>query len=337
MNCSRKFQEEPEICTTLTAEGQSSLFPRPDCRNISRALNVSQLKTKYHDCPGSIENAAITNISRIIRHFNDDSAVDPQRCVFEATSFFVDLDIKAGHDQKAWPMEICYRDRVVNEKRCSVYIPGEDKTNLLAENHVVANATRYLVGMQPREQCRIVDEKTFNPLLLEYKNGCYIVYNREHCTAMNCPKKIFYDNKRITGIEYQGQPIFSYFPDSLDNPLFSVSSILEDVFKKSTRTIRNFTELKTFLKNKNNIIHGIGCLEDILPEFFSKKSLNGCGPMPFIVDGYIEEGETFFVSLRMAIEDIHSPRLIRWTRLYNAVTTYQSIHPLKSWTMNVLL
>ncbi len=334
--CSKKFKERPEVCTTETANNRPSLFPRPDCNTISKALNVSRLKTRYHDCPGLIDNVGITNIHRIIRHI--DNKVDlskPEECIFQVHSSFIDFNTQVQNQEK-WSMKICYKERVVGEQRCFPYIPGYHSNNTMAENSVLSLALRYLVGMSSQEKCQFIEEGDFNPILLEYQTGCYVLFNRRHCTALNCPKRIFYNNKEVQKIEYKGTPTFSYFPNPLGNPLVALSNLVDKVYKKKSRTVQNFTELKSFLENKDHIIHGVGCLEDILPKFFKKVSMNQCRPMPFIVDGYIQDSRLFLVSIRTAIDDVHSPRIIKWENLYHAVSTYQSIHPLKSWTMNVI-
>ena len=335
VQCSHKFKSNPEVCTTLET-GLSSLFPYPDCRQISSALSLSRLKTDYHDCPGLIEHTGIINAHRIIRHFESGPLpVGFHECFFNPHASFVDLNTKFKHP-KGWDMEICYKERIAGKDVCSLYIPGRNDDNPLSENNVIAKALRYLVGMSQREVCEFSDKDTYNPLLLEYKTGCYIVFDEDNCTALNCPKKIIYDNREVKDLEFRGRPIFSYFPDSFGNASFSLSAIVENIYNQTPRAVRHFTELKFFLGRENTIIHGIGCIGDILPEFFRKKALNECNPVPFIIDGYRQTETEFFVAVRTAIDDVHSPRLVKWDHLFNAVSTYQSIHPLKSWAMNVL-
>ena len=333
--CSKTFQENPKICTTETVNDYAALFPRPDCHNISKALNVSRLKTKYHDCPGAIDNVGITNIYRIIQHFEDKGVFQKSKeCIFEVHSSLLELGSQAKvKNLEEWPMKICYKDRIVGEEKCSSYIPGYHLNHAMAENSILSNALKYLVGMPSQEKCRFVDDRDFNPTLLEYQNGCYVLFNKQRCTALKCPKKIFYNKKEVLGIKYKGIPVFNYFPNSFENSLIDLSNLINKVYKKTSRTVRNFTELKSFLGNKENIIHGVGCLEDILPKFFRKTSMNQCRPMPFIVDGYMQDSGRLLVSMRTAIDDVHSPRIIKWDNLYNAVLTYQNLHPLHSWTM----
>jgi hypothetical protein len=86
-------------------------------------------------------------------------------------------------------------------------------------------------------------------------------------------------------------------------------------------------------KIPGSIIHGVGCAEDLLPEFFPRNSINGCHPLPFIVDGHIEKDNTSLLVFRSAIDDVHTPRLILWQNIFNAVSAYQLLHPLNTWTL----
>ena len=333
--CAKKFQQEPEVCATLSTQGFPSLFPKPDCRHIGKALAKSNLKTRYMDCPGAIDNAAVANAHRIVQHFESEPLpMDPKRCLFQTGFSFANLNFRFKYSD-GWPMKICYTNRVSQEDDCLTYIPGYDEQNEFAENMVVAKALEYLIAMPPTSKCRPISQQTYNPVLIDYKSGCFIVYDANRCTSSDCPRRVVYDGESIEGISFQGKPIFSYFPNSLGNPSFALSSIVDNIYKQQPRSVRNLTEVKFFLDSGNAIIHGIGCLEDLIPQFFRKQSFNQCRPIPFIVDGY-DQDEEFLVSVRTAIDDVHSPRLIKWADLYNSVITYQNIHPLKTWTMNVL-
>ena len=278
----------------------------------------------------------MTNIFRIIQHLEGrELPIKEEECMYHVHSAFLDITNRA-QSTTPWPMLICYKERVLRERKCFPYIPGYHSTHPMSENAVIASTLRYLIGMPSQEKCRFVDNKKFNPLLLEYQTGCHIVYDQKECTAIHCPKKIIYNTEEIKGIKYDGKITFSYFPNSLENSFMAFSNIVSRVYKKKNRSVRNFTELKSFLQDKDHIIHGVGCLEDILPRFFKKVSMNQCRPMPFILDGYFVGRRRPFVSMRIAIDSINSPRVIKWVDLHNAVSTYQSLHPLKSWTMHVI-
>ena len=84
----------------------------------------------------------------------------------------------------------------------------------------------------------------------------------------------------------------------------------------------------------NGVIHGIGCAEDLIPEQFQRMAINQCHPLPFIVDGHTEKnGDTLLIT-RLAIEDVHTPRFLMWPNIFNAVSAYQELHPLNTWTLN---
>ncbi len=113
--------------------------------------------------------------------------------------------------------------------------------------------------------------------------------------------------------------------------------MLREVKKLQSRPIKNLTDLTFYLDKINgSIIHGVGCAEDLLPEYFSRFTLNACRPLPFIIDGHVMKNKTTFLVFRSAIEDIHTPRLISWANVFSAVSAYQQLQPLNIWTLNGL-
>jgi hypothetical protein len=89
-------------------------------------------------------------------------------------------------------------------------------------------------------------------------------------------------------------------------------------------------------QNSKAIIHGVGCAEDILPHFFQKNSLNQCRPLPFIIDGTIENDDKVSLIVRTAIDDIQAPRIIDWNYIFNAIKQYSEYHPRKIWSLHVI-
>ena len=77
----------------------------------------------------------------------------------------------------------------------------------------------------------------------------------------------------------------------------------------------------------------MACLEDILPEYFAKKSYGQCRPYPFIIDGQEKVASDTFLSVHLPLDDVHLPRRIRWQNIYQGVVNFQQIHPMKSWAM----
>ena len=118
------------------------------------------------------------------------------------------------------------------------------------------------------------------------------------------------------------------------NERYAFTNLVNEVYKTQERIIRNYTDL-TFQLDKlsNGIVHGIGCAEDLVPETFQRSSIYQCQPLPFIIDGVTKRNGENFVVTRLSIDDIHTPRLIQWTNIYNSVSAYQELHPLNTWTL----
>ncbi len=332
--CAEKFDKEPSYCTLNGNDKLSSLYPLQDCKSLSDALNKSRLKTNYHDCPGRIDNQAITNIHRILNHITDNkSDSSPENCAFEANNNFAKLNFDYKNE-KAWPMKICYINKVTNGEVCEIYIPGSNSSSKLSENNVVAKILYKNEGASDKEVCKLVDSKTYNPVRLEFRTGCFIIYDRDECSTLHCPKKVVYNKKEIKNLKYIGIPTFDYFPNSFTNEKFSAVNILADTYKMTRRNIRNLTDLNFYFKQfKTGIVHGIGCAEDLLPVFFKKTSLNSCLPLPFIIDGVVEKKNGKYLVFRSSIEDVHTPRLMKWNFIFSAVASYRELHPLSTWVL----
>lgn len=333
--CGDLFNKTPKVCLAKGNEGLPSYFPLRKCDSISEALNISNLKTDYHDCPGNVDNEAIINVHRIIMHIKPSPQVSSSvSCINETHKSFAHLAMKYNKDE-IWPLKICYYNPLKEIETCDAYIPGQSFEAPDSENNVIASILTKKEGAPDKMKCELVDSNTYNPLRLKFQVGCYIVYEANKCTNAHCPKKIIWNKKEVEGIQYKGIPRFSYFPSNLKDYGNSVEKILERTLKVKNKPLKNLTEITFFLdKSSNNIAHGVGCLEDILPQNFQKSFFNGCRPLPFIVDGYKKKGKDTLFSIRLPIDDIHSPRLINWNRVFNAVTNYKKIHPMDPWTFN---
>lgn len=336
--CSVKFNGNPQLCMTKGNKGLPSLYPLLRCDTYSKALKVSKLKTDHHDCPARIENEGMTNISRLIQHFRPSKQKGDieKTCASAPLIRFVELNLNYKN-QQAWPLRLCYIDRVTEKEDCLAYIPGHHDNHELAENKIISKILVKNYGARKKTKCKIVSRSEYNPLMLEYKSGCYIVYDTDQCNALDCERDIYLDQKEITGITQKGRPVFDYFPNSFGNQKFAVDNILRETLRLESKALRNLTELTFFLKNiEGGVVHGIGCAEDILPRRFQRQNLNQCRPMPFIVDGVFSEEKAMTLSVRPSISDLHSPMPIHWNYVYSAVVNYRELHPTKSWTLHGL-
>ncbi|MCR9206039.1 MAG: hypothetical protein NXH75_15760, partial [Halobacteriovoraceae bacterium] len=183
-------------------------------------------------------------------------------------------------------------------------------------------------------QCRMVEKKRYNPALLEFKNGCFIVFDEKNCSNSFCPKKIYIDEDQYQGLKFIGTTAFDYIPNSWRNQKKSGLTMLEEGYKLRSKKLRNLTELEVFLRQKKSrIIHGVGCAEDLLPRFFRREVFNECKPLPFLIDGVVKEGENMYLVMRTSVDDLHSPRLVPWNWVFTGVMKYQSHQPLNQWTL----
>ncbi len=334
-NCAAKLTNEPSICETKGNKNFPSNFPLQNCDDISDALNKSKLVTNYHDCPGNVDNEAITNVHRIVNHFSANKIVSTkENCGAEANHTFAKLNFDVKHEE-GWPLKICYKDNVKGKEECTPYIPGSRMDEPLSEDQVISKILYLQKGAPAKTKCTIVDSKTYNPLRSDYKFGCFIVYDLETCTTLACNKKVIWEEKNIPDIKYVGKPIFDYFPSNFLSERYSFVNMINEVKGTQNRSIKNLTDVKFYLdKIPNGIIHGVGCVEDLIPEEFQRTTINQCHPIPFIIDGYLEKtGETWLV-LRASIDDLHSPRKVLWQNIFNSVSVYGELHPLNTWTLN---
>jgi hypothetical protein len=333
-DCAAKLNSEPTLCETRGAKNFPSLFPMANCNLISEALNKSKLATNYHDCPGNVDNEALTNIHRLVNHFSPRSInSNKETCAGEAEYSFARLNFDIKHEE-GWPLKVCFMNPVQEKENCVSYIPGSRETEPLSEDQVIAKILYQYKGAPAKTKCRIVDSKTYNPLRSEFKFGCFIVYEAETCTTLSCNKKVIWEEKAIPDIKFVGKPVFEYFPSAFLNERYSFVNMINEVKGTQERTIKNLTDMKFYLdKIPSGIIHGVGCAEDLLTEEFSRTVMNQCHPLPFIIDGYtIKNNETWIV-LRASIDDLHSPRLILWQNIFNSVSAYRELHPLNTWTL----
>jgi len=333
-SCASKFKSEPKYCVSKGKSGLKSFSPSPNCDDISDALMVSQLETNYHDCPGYLDNEGMINIHRIIGHLDGIKLnSNSKTCVNEVNNSFANLLFDYDYEE-GWPLKLCYNDKIEDKEKCEPYIPGNNVNDKLAEGSVISQILHKTRGLSSNLKCNVIDKKKFNPNFLEFKSGCYIIYDPNQCTVQYCPKKIVHNLKEIKDIKYVGKPEYDYFATSFKREKFSLSNIIKEVFKLKESKIRNFTDLIYFLDRKpSNIVHGIGCAEDLAPANFKKIGLNQCSPLPFIIDGYIKEGGQVRMVTRLAVDDIHSPRLIPWNFIFNSIASYKVLHPLDTWTL----
>lgn len=331
--CLARMKKEKDVC--LYPPGKNSgLRPQPDCDQISTALNFSSLKATYKDCPGNSDQMIATNMGRIINHFGTgDVAPAEGSCtaISAGTTFVFN---KNFDNEENWKLEACFEDRLVQREVCYKTFFGKFQNQPESYPNVVADILKKTRGADQTLTCEMIDSLDYNPLLLKYKSGCYIIYERDHCFISSCKHKILFNDRAIDLIKIKGKATIPYFPLNVRDERFSQSYLLTHDFKKQGRQMTTLNGMINFFKKSNNgIIHGIGCAEDLLPSFFKANTINQCTALPFVINGVLKDKDKVVFITRTAGDSLQAPRLISWSTIYSGVKSYQRMHPLKLWTM----
>jgi len=331
--CLARMKKENDICL-YPAGRNHGLTPQPECDDISTAMNFSALRSNYKDCPGNSDQLAVTNMARLLLNISKEP-IKAYKGICSTISAGETLDFNKRFDnEENWKLEACFDDKVNEKEVCFKTYFGQYGEQSEGFDKVVANILRLTRGADPTLRCEMVDSQDFNPLLLQYKSGCQIIYERSKCFLSQCEHRILYNDRTIDFIKLKNRLSFDYFPTTLKEERFAQQYILTAEYKQTGKTLSNLTNISHFFKySKRGIIHGIGCSEELLPSFFKTKSFNQCTPLPFIIDGMIKEKEKVVFVTRTAVDSLQAPRIISWANIYSAVKAYQKNQPLKIWTL----
>ena len=335
-NCLNKLSDNPKSCQ-YPQFLSSSLVPAMNCDHLSLAFNHSHLKTKYPECPLQIENMGLVAASRLITHIKKgEHEVKPEYCVSYPLSQFVDFNFEFGN-ALAWDYQLCYFDKIEQADKCLPSIIGSLDKYEYSQDLVISKILQKNGIISDNQSCTAVDEDAYNPNLLKFKSGCYILGQLGRCSLTKCKFKVLYNEKEIDIIKTNPAQNFDYISSTRDYRNFSQVKLITEQLKKNSSEIRNLSVLKNFFKNHpKDIIHGVGCLQSILPHHFQMNSLNQCEPIPFIIDGHVDKDGTSYLVTRTSLDHLHAPRLIPWQRVYSGVKTLHDLHPQKAWSMNGL-
>ncbi len=331
--CLNRLKREQDLCL-YGSDKLSSLSPHLDCETLSIALNHSSLKSDYNDCPGNSDQLIATNFSRILLGVTSE---EPKKfngpCSAISAGETMLFNDRFDNDEN-WTLEACYFDKIKEREVCSKTFFGEYSNHPLSYTNVVAGILKETRGAEKSLTCAMVSSKEYNPLFLQYKNGCQIIYEANRCFISECEHKIIYNDRIIDFISVKNRTLLEYFPLNIKTERFTLHSLLKNDFKQPLISINNLTSIKSFFKtSKKNLLYGIGCAEDLLPSFFKIRAMNHCSPLPFIIDGIIKEGEQPAFVVRTSVDSLQAPRIMSWSTIYSGVKSYQRYHPLKLWTL----
>lgn len=335
--CASSFRKNPETCMNLTNPNYPALFPKNDCISLSKALTNARFRLPFKECTGKIENSHTTTAFRIARQKVKEVMELPLASKSTSCQSQVYSDLYSIYTKSqladTWPTKICYDDKIEGKAICRPYLPGSLDSSDLSEEKVATSILFRLGKIDKNVFCKISSETEYNPVLIKYKTGCHII-TKSYCFHSDCEKKVIIDEKPIKVLNFKGHMAFDYFPQNWQTQRKSFSSLLDQRFNQEQKVLRNFTQLKSFLvSNEKSIVHGLGCIEDLLPSFFSRKAIGQCTTHSFIIDGIIKEMGQQKVIMRSSYDDSRSPRLIPWNQIFNAVMNQQSSHPLRQWNL----
>jgi hypothetical protein len=331
--CVAKIRKENDLCLYPAGRNQG-LTPAPQCDTLATALNFSSLRSDYKDCPALSDQQAITNMGRILLSISKEKipAYDGPCSVISSGVTF-DFNKRFDNDEN-WKLEACYDDALAEKEVCYKTFFGGYGTAPESYNMVVAEILKKTRGADQSIKCEMIDSDDYNPLLLQYKSGCYIIFERNKCYVSQCKHKILYNDRSIDFIKLKNRVMLDYFATNIVEERFSQHYMLTHDYRQNGRIMNNVSSIIAFFKkNKKALIHGVGCAEDLLPSFFKTHAFNQCSPLPFIIDGMIRENDKTVFVVRSAADSLQAPRLISWSLVYSAVKSYQQNHPLRLWTL----
>jgi len=335
--CAHNLSSKPGLCHYLTASKYPTLLPMPSCKHLEDTFKIKSKLVGHYDCPGKINNQGMINAVRIMRHFRGStSEYSGDHCFTSYSAEFAKMIANENH-QSAWDFNICYFNKIEGEEVCHKTILGSFPQSQYSEEKVIEKILKTRYPNVKNLKCQILDKEKYRPELLGHKSGCYIVYQKRKCWSNHCNNKIILNGKEVDFLNYRGNSRFDYFPSKVSNAIFSIENILTKTLKLRPKKITNLTELKLiFSKDHSSIIHGIGCLEDIHPGYFKKHSLNQCTPLPFIIDGTIDDNNMTYLIVKGALDSMNSPRILHWNYMFSALKNYELIMPLSLWPLYAL-
>jgi hypothetical protein len=331
--CLSKLRKENDLCLYPAGRGQG-LQPAPQCDHLSTALNFSSLRADYRDCPASSDQQGITNLARILLNISREKIpAFGGACSTLSTGVAFEFNKRFNNDE-GWQLEACYNDELAQKEICYKTFFGNYGQQPESYGSVVAKILIKTRGADSNLKCEMVDSEDYNPLLLEYKSGCYVIFERAKCFVSQCKHKVVYNDRTIDFIKIKNRVTIDYFPSNVQNERFSQEYILTHEFQQNKKVLNSVGAIISFFKkSKKGIIHGVACAEEILPSFFKIRAFNQCTPLPFIIDGMIRDNDKSVFVTRTAIDSLQAPRLLSWSLIFSGVKSYQRYHPLRLWTL----
>lgn len=334
-SCALELSANKELCH-YGAQKYPALFPKPNCEQISTALNRSRLKNYYPECPGLVGSELASNGARLYHLLSKTVPPMAPLCFLNTTGAFTEFLTKVNF-MEAWKYSFCFVDPISQQESCVNSLTGNYDPSPYSEEKSLSRALSRTRGIPDNTKCKMVSLDDYDPTRLGFGDGCIIVYNSRNCYGTNCQQRIFYNKKEINHLKKQEGVELEYFANSRTRTKYSMENMLRTYFKKKTKKIGNSSQLKNFFKeHKKGIIHGLGCAEKLLPYYFQQSAMNQCTVAPFIVGGLIEKKGIYSLIVHTSMDDLATPRVLDWNQVYQSIKAYQINHTRNAWGLHGL-
>lgn len=346
--CIDKINRNNNFCSWSMLD-YPALLPRSVCQESSTALNYSKLNITYRDCPGRLNNPNITTASRILLHFGYDKILSAKNnklmptdpiwnpndiCSSNIATTFLDFTHKIQWDD-IWNAKVCFEDKLQRKNFCAPYLLSNISNSAFSLQSTLSEILKKANRMDKSYQCQIIEYKKFDNKLLKFKTGCWVLIPSNGELTSSVFKVYVDDREQRDVFAVQGKVEFPYQSYQNTNQYHNFQFKIEKELGIKSVSLNTLSSLNLHLQKDQALAHGVGCLEELLPDYFSSTSINSCRPISFIVGGFIPSKNLAEAALviHTALDEVASPRLISWQQVSAAVDAYQKIHPQSQWSL----
>ncbi len=330
--CKDLMIQSPHLCTHLFLPYRLSLMPSPDCQMTSESLNKSKMTHLPQDCPMKSPYPNLISSSRIISYFSPKAEQQKKGdCQYNNLSSLYHL-LEKNRQLEKWKHQFCYFDAIEKEEKCLRYIPGNSNDDPASETRTLEKVLSKMGLLAKGSSCQKINRLDYNPLLLRYKRGCFLLEEQAPCLKGYCPSTLILDAIEINTVKMNYGHDYSFTSFGTNKEERSLFHLIKTSLKLNARSIFNVTDLSNFLqenekKLKKKMAIMTLCIEDVLPSFFPKKSFNQCTPENILISAIEQKEGQFFATVNFSVDDVYTPRTIEWNFLYQGMINYQQIHP----------
>lgn len=347
-SCADMMNKNPSMCI-WSMTNYPSLLPKVSCQESSIALNASSLNFNYRDCPGRIDNSAITNAGRILLHFGYDKILfakmkKPQPpdfnwnsemlCSANVATSFLDFSLKIDWET-AWESKICFVDRLQRKNFCSPYIISNNEMSAFSLTNTVTEILKKANRMDKGYTCKTISTKQYDNKLLKFKTGCWILIPDQYEITTTLLKIVVDDREYRDVFSTQGNVKFPFTSFNTQTEYNNFQYKIERELDVKSSVIKTLPSAELFLKKDQAVINGVGCAEELLPDHFKTFTINQCSPISFIIAGLVKSSNIAdaYAVVHSSIDEVASPRLISWKQVIFSVEAYQKYHPQLYWSL----